>query len=154
MLIKRNAIFYFLIKMSLVEFLREKFELIQLFVDKQAKSYFNQAKKMLGNMVNCVKGLFGLDGEDYEDKNFVLCESSCLCSESTSEPICTSPDIIQEYCPEDKFQLEPSFPTTTTTVSSISSTPPLLELDRSFFVEPTPTYEGSATESLVPMIII
>ena len=45
MLIKRNAIFYFLIKMSLVEFLREKFELIQLFVDNQAKSYFNQAKK-------------------------------------------------------------------------------------------------------------
>ncbi len=45
MLIKRNAIFYFLIKMSLVEFLREKFELIQLFVDKQAKSYFNQTKK-------------------------------------------------------------------------------------------------------------
>jgi hypothetical protein len=109
---------------------------------------------MLGNLVNCVKGLFGLDGEDYEDKNFVLCESSCLCSDSTSEPICTSPDIIQEYCPEDKFQLEPSFPTTTTTMSSISSTPPLLELDRSFFVEPTPTYEGSATESLVPMIII
>ena len=110
---------------------------------------------MLGNLVNCVKGLFGLDGEDYEDKNFVLCESSFLCSESTSEPICTSPAIIQEYCPEDKFQLEPSFPTTTTTtVSSISSTPPLLELDRSLFVEPTPTYEGSATESLVPMIII
>ena len=45
MLIKRNAIFYFLIKMSLVEFLREKFELIQLFVDKQAKSYFNQTNK-------------------------------------------------------------------------------------------------------------
>jgi hypothetical protein len=48
MLIKRNAIFYFLIKMSLVEFLREKFELIQLFVDNQAKSYFNQAKKNVG----------------------------------------------------------------------------------------------------------
>lgn len=48
MLIKRNAIFYFLIKMSLVEFLREKFELIQLFVDKQAKSYFNQTKKNVG----------------------------------------------------------------------------------------------------------
>jgi len=108
---------------------------------------------MLGNLVNCVKGLFGLDGEDYDDKNFVMCESSCLCSESTSEPICTSQDIIKEFCPEEKFQLEPSFPTTTTTASLIASTPPLLELNRNLFVEPTPTYEGSATESLVPIII-
>ncbi len=58
MLIKRNAIFYFLIKMSLVEFLREKFELIQLFVDKQAKSYFNQTKKNVGKYGKLCKGPF------------------------------------------------------------------------------------------------
>ena len=58
MLIKRNAVFHSLIKMSLVKFLREKFELIQLFVNKQAKSYLTLTKKNVGKFGKLCKGSF------------------------------------------------------------------------------------------------
>jgi hypothetical protein len=120
-------------------------------VNKKVKAYLNhqqqQLSKMLGSMVNCVKALFGLDSSDYDDKNFEMCEPNCLCSESTVEPICTSPNIVQEYCPSDRYQIEPSV--ATTTLPSVVSPTPRFDV-RS--IEPTPIYEGSGFDSTLVVI--
>ncbi len=76
---------------------------------------------MLGSMVNCVKALNGLDGEDYDDKNFQMCETNCLCSESTTESICTSPNIVQQFCPADRYEVEPLTAATTTSIDHLTN---------------------------------
>ena len=58
---------------------------------------------MLQNLIDCLKGLFGID--DADTKKYLLCHTSCLCEggDEDPEPICTDYHIVQRFCPKEIF---------------------------------------------------
>ena len=121
---------FFSIKLSLgysVSFLTSKVSILFFFKLKKTNTHF------IMQLIDCMKGLFGLDGEEEGFKTYSLCHTSCLCEAGAEEPLCTDFKIVQQFCP----LLSPTTTATTTSTTTTTTTLP---------VEDTTTPAPSFTE--------
>ena len=115
---KNKKIFFnsfFSIKLSLgysVSFLTSKVSILFFFKPKKTNTHF------IMQLIDCMKGLFGLDGEEEGFKTYSLCHTSCLCEAGAEEPLCTDYKIVQQFCP----LLSPTTTAATTTMTTSTTT--------------------------------
>ena len=69
---------------------------------------------MVSSLVDCLKGLMGVDEEE---ETYRLCHSTCLCTGGNEDPMCTDFHIMDRFCPKEIF----GGVTTTVTSSSTDS---------------------------------
>jgi hypothetical protein len=72
---------------------------------------------MVFSLVDCLKGLMGVDEEE-DNSVYMLCHSSCLCTGGNEDPVCTDYHIMDKFCPKEIF----GGVTTTVTSSSPATT--------------------------------